>query len=297
MSVSIELFPPRTADGEARLNALLTRLSAFEVAKLSVTEGALASDAEGSMETIAKAQVTTGLPITSHLAAWGKSRQDIDWQLDQLRHLDVRSVLALRGDKRDLAAGEFQQADQLTDYIAKSAPDMEIGVAAYPESHPEDQKFDQTLDILASKADSGARFAVTQFSFDMAALLRLREAMERRRIDLDLHIGVLPIRDLNSARRLALQCGANIPKWIETWIASWEGETGQSWNDLGAAALALDWCQQLQRGGFGHLHLYALNQAEPTLSLLNGLGLGIKAPPRAATIPSRADFPIYALAS
>ncbi len=290
MPISIELFPPRNSEGAARLDTLLAGLSRYQISKLSVTEGALASDAAGSMETIERAQALTGLPITSHLVSWGKSEQEIVWQVEKLRTLKVRSILALRGDKRGTEPGVFAQADQLTAYLNKVAPEFEIGIAAYPEGHPEDRDFRQTLDILASKADAGARFAVTQFCFDLDALERLRQGLADRNIAIDLHVGVLPIRELASAKRLAQQCGADIPDWIATWIAAWEEETGQTWNDQGAAALALDWCQQLKTRGFDHLHLYALNRAQPTLDLLQGLDLGKRRIATADRRPSRADF-------
>lgn len=292
MTISIELFPPRNPEGSARLDTLLAQLFGFQISKLSVTEGALASDAAGSMETVRHAQDLTGLPITSHLVSWGKTPAEIDWQIEKLRELGVRSILALRGDRRSTRSGAFPQGDQLTAYLSQTAPEFELGVAAYPEGHPEDHGFDQTLDILASKADAGARFAVTQFCFDLDAIERLREGMAARHIGLALQIGVLPVRDLGAAKRLAQQCGASIPAWIETWLSAWEQEADQAWNDQGATTLALDWCRELTARGFDDLHLYALNRAEPTISLLQGLDVGRSKERHAATRhrPSRADF-------
>lgn len=291
MTVSIELFPARNPAGRERLEALLKTLPRFAINGLSVTEGALASEAQGSVETIDQAQRLTGLPITSHLVAWGKCEAELDWQLDALSARGVRSILALRGDKRANSSGPIQRGDQLVAYLARKAPGFRVGVAAYPEGHPEDRDFQQTLDVLAAKADAGARFAVTQFSFDMAALERLREGLAKRGIALPLHIGVLPIRDLEAAQRLADRCGAALPSWVSTWVRTWEMESGQAWNDQGAAALGLDWCQQLRIRGFEHLHLYALNQPEPTVSLLRGLGLQRDWGQTAALFrPSRSDL-------
>lgn len=291
MNVSIELFPARTPEGGERLKALLSALPRYAVDNLSVTECALASDTQGSMETINLAQRLSGLPVTSHLVAWGKTEAELELQVEALRARSVSSILALRGDRRGSQHGAFERADQLVSYLRQHAPDIQVGVAAYPEGHPEDRDAQQTLDILAAKADAGARFAVTQFSFDLGALERLRDGLAQRGLDLPLHVGVLPIRELASAQRLADRCGAALPAWLEAWIATWEQETGAPWNDQGAAALCLDWCQRLQRSGFNTLHLYALNQPEPSLSILRGLGLRRDWGQTAALFrPSRAEL-------
>ena len=68
--------------------------------------------------------------------------------------------------------------------------DFTVGVAAFPDVHPESPGFDRDVEVLVRKHAAGASFAITQMVFDADSYLRLRDAVAARR-DLPITPGLM----------------------------------------------------------------------------------------------------------
>ena len=105
----------------------------------SVTYGAGGSTHEGTFSTV-QAIIGEGVPAASHFSCIGATRDKVREQLDVLRQMGVRRLVALRGDLPSGygAGGEFAHASDLVTFIRnETGRDFVIEVACYPEVHPQ----------------------------------------------------------------------------------------------------------------------------------------------------------------
>ena len=113
----------------------------------------------------------------------------------------MRNILALRGDPPGNVRGQWtphpeglDHADQLVALI-RTLGDFTIGVAAFPDVHPDSPDLDHDVEVLVRKADAGASFAITQMVFDADTYLRLRDRVAARR-ELPITPGLMPVTNL-----------------------------------------------------------------------------------------------------
>ncbi|MEY3391013.1 MAG: methylenetetrahydrofolate reductase [Pseudomonadota bacterium] len=142
MELSVEFFPPKTPEGEARLLQTRERISAaLKPAFYSVTFGAGGSTQSGTLQTV-EAIHRAGELVAPHLSCVGSSKELITQLLSQYKALGIKRIVALRGDLPSGMGqyGELQHANQLVEFIRQQTGDwFHIEVAAYPETHPQAQ--------------------------------------------------------------------------------------------------------------------------------------------------------------
>src|SRR5690606_34556493 len=97
----------------------------------------------------------------------------------------VHNVLALRGDPEGGPGRPWiphpdglNHAEELV-AVVRSLGDFCVGVAAFPEGHPESESLESDARCLVRKQEAGASFAITQFFFNADDYFRLRERAER----------------------------------------------------------------------------------------------------------------------
>ena len=199
--VSIEFFPPKSAEGVDNLFATLRTLMQMRPRPLFVdfTWGAGGSTSDLTLELCIKAKERGAIP-NMHLTCTNMETSKIDAALRGCREHGITNVLALRGDppagqERWVAAdGGFGCARDLVRHIREKHGDFfSIAVAGYPEGHPDsmrevgeleqlsqteqgrasrrgsvclDADFKSELEYLRSKVEAGADFVVTQMFFD-----------------------------------------------------------------------------------------------------------------------------------
>ena len=109
----------------------------------------------------------------AHVVATGYSREEMRGVLEALYIGGVESILALRGDlphglsEADaLPQDGFHQAADLVHFIKQEFPLFSVGVAGFPEGHPQTRNRLREIDYLKAKVDAGADYIVTQLFFD-----------------------------------------------------------------------------------------------------------------------------------
>ena len=103
----------------------------------------------------------------------------------------------------------LDHADQLVALIRRLG-DFTIGVAAFPDVHPDSPDLDHDVEVLVRKADAGASFAITQMVFDADTYLRLRDRVAARR-DLPITPGLMPVTNLRQIHRMSELMGTPLP--------------------------------------------------------------------------------------
>lgn len=273
LTLSMEFFPPQTAEGITRLRAVRQELAALKPDFFSCTFGAGGSTRDRTLETVLEMQ-GEGHEAAPHLSCIGATRDSLKTILEQYRAAGIRRLVALRGDLPSgmAVAGEFSYANELVGFIRRETGDwFHIEVAAYPEVHPQARSAQHDLDNFQRKVDAGANAAITQFFFNADAYDHFVDAAHQRGIDIPIVPGIMPIASHSNLARFAANCGAEIPRWLARRLESYGDDTAS------IRAFGLDvvsaMCARLLRDGAPGLHFYTLNQAALTLEIHRRLGL------------------------
>lgn len=270
--ISIEFFPPKTAEAADKLRLARQQLYALEPQYCSVTFGAGGSTQEGTFGTVREI-IGEGVQAASHLSCVGASRERVRQQLAELGAMGVRRLVTLRGDLPSGygLGGEFQYACDLVSFIRQeTGSQFHIEVAAYPEMHPQARSPESDLHALAAKVKAGADGVITQYFFNPDAYFRLVEEADAVGVSVPIVPGIMPITSASQLLRFSDACGAEIPRWIRLRLQSF-GDDRASIKSFGLDVVTA-LCEQLLAGGAPGLHFYCMNQSAATLEIGKRLG-------------------------
>ena len=270
---SLEFFPPKTAEGAAKLRAARRELALLRPAFCSVTFGAGGSTREGTLATVLEIRAE-GIEGAPHLSCIGSTRDGIREVLAQYRSHGIRHVVALRGDLPSGSAdvGEFRYANELVRFIRDETGDwFHVDVAAYPEYHPQSRTAEDDVASFQRKIDAGADSAITQYFYNPDAYWNFVDTCARRGVNAPIVPGIMPISSFTKLARFSDACGAEIPRWIRRRMEGFGDDTA-SIRAFGLDIVTRLCATLLERGAPG-LHFYTLNQAGLTSSIWRALGL------------------------
>ncbi len=269
--LSLEFFPPKTPEGADKLRAVRAQLYDLQPEFCSVTYGAGGSTQAGTFATV-KEILAEGVDAASHFSCIGATRASVRAELQTLKAMGVKRLVALRGDLPSGygSAGEFHYASDLVAFIrAETGQDFHIEVAAYPEIHPQAKSPEADLQAFVAKVKAGADSAITQYFYNSDAYFRFVDDVYKRGVDVPIVPGIMPITSSTQLLRFSDACGAEIPRWIRLRLQSFGDDTA-SIKSFGLDVVA-DLCEQLCNGGVPALHFYSMNQSAPTLEIVRRL--------------------------
>lgn len=278
--VSLEFFPPRDRALWPAFFAAAEKLRAVNPLFVSVTYGAMGSTRDNTMELVTRLKNDCGLETMAHLTCIGASVESVNGFLDALVRTGVDNVLALRGDPPADGTvcpldgkGNFRCAADLVTLIRSRHPSLGIGVAAYPEGHPEAPSVEEDLAYLKEKFDLGADFAITQLFFDNIAYLEFTQRARAAGIVKPILPGILPILSLGTIDRLVSKCGAHLPPDYLERLQDAHRRGGPAEVAKVGIAHAKAQARGLLAAGVPGVHLYTLNKAEACMEIVGGLGI------------------------
>ena len=270
---SFEFFPPKTAEGAAKLRSTWKQLGQLHPAFFSVTYGAGGSTREGTLSTVLEIRAD-GHQAAPHLSCVASTRAQLGEVIHAYKGHGIRHIVALRGDLPSglAAAGEFRYASELVKFIRDETGDwFHIEVAAYPEYHPQARRAQDDLKAFRAKVDAGASGAITQYFYNPDAYFHFVEQARAMGITLPIVPGIMPINNFSQLARFSDACGAEIPRWMRLKLESFADDTAS------VKAFGLDvvteLCDRLISGGAPGLHFYTMNMAGPTSTIWHRLGL------------------------
>jgi methylenetetrahydrofolate reductase (NADPH) len=275
-SVSFEFFPPKTDAGFSSLFQTIEELRAIKPTYVSVTYGAGGSTRQKTVDLVERIQREIGIRAMAHLTCVGHTADEIGKILDDLWTGGIRNVLALRGDPPQGQSwfvpteGGFQYADQLVKYV-RDRHDFCIGVAGYPEGHPQCLNRTRDLENLKRKVDSGGCFIITQLFFDNADFYRFRDAARTMGIKVPIVAGIMPITNVGQIKRFISMCGAKIPNPLLLKLERLESDP----ESVAAAGIeyAARQSQDLLFHGVDGIHFYTLNKSKATVEICRALNV------------------------
>ncbi len=271
---SLELFPPRSSEVQARLEACLSAFQAFDPAFYSVTFGAGGSTLAQTPQTVDFVREHSRKPVAPHLTGIGATRAEIQSLLDLYQSQGITRIIALRGDMPSgmQDPGEFKHASHLVEFIREYLGDsMHISVGAYPEMHPQAASPEADLLHLKAKIEAGANDSITQYCFNFEAYEHFLNQAQKLGIQAPIYPGIMPISNYKQLKRFSETCGAELPRWIATKLATFdEKEDKDSLLRFGVDVVT-ELCQKLQTLGVPGFHFYSLNRHESLLEIFKNL--------------------------
>ncbi|MBT4159989.1 MAG: methylenetetrahydrofolate reductase [NAD(P)H] [Gammaproteobacteria bacterium] len=270
---SFEFSAPKTEEAIEQVKKVHARLSDLSPHFFSVTYGAGGSTKDGTRQTVLDLS-STGSVVAPHISFGGDTPEVIEELLNNYKDAGISRLVALRGDRPSGIGSTMKMihANELVEFIrSKTGDHFHIDVAAYPEVHPESDSVDSEIHYFKKKADAGANSAITQYFYNADAYFRFRDACTAAGIDIPIVPGIMPITNYKGLVRFSSVCGAEIPRWIEKHLITYEKDA-EALKAFGTDVVT-DMCQRLLDGGAPGLHFYTLNQSLPTLKIWNSLAL------------------------
>jgi methylenetetrahydrofolate reductase (NADPH) len=274
---SFEFSPPRDAEAAEKLFSAIADLTPLKPTWVSVTYGAGGSTRELTRDLVVRIQKQTDLMVVAHLTCVGSSETEIGSILESYRESGITNVMALRGDP---PRGEshfvkpengFSHAAELVAFIHRNFPEMGIGVAGYPEGHPETPNRLKEIDYLKEKVDAGADYLCTQLFFDNHDYYDFCERCEIAGISIPIFAGIMPITSRKTMLRMAeLAAGSRYPARLLKALSRAD-------NDDHFEKVGIHWATEQVRdlidNGARGIHFYTLNRSRACLRIYDALGV------------------------
>lgn len=269
---SFEFFPPKTDEGERNLWKAIEDLAPLSPTFVSVTYGAGGSTRDRTLRITARLVNETDMHAVAHLTCVNATVPELTKVLDSYREVGIANLLALRGDppgdpggKFVPTPGGFDHADQLV-ALAAARDEFTIGVAAYPEGHPESPSLEHDAEILAGKQRAGASFAVTQVFFRTADYFSLLTRARAAGAGLPIIPGLMPLTNIAQMERFARLSGQAFPAELAARFQA-VADDPVAVAEMGVQ-VATEMGRELLAGGAPGLHFYTLNRSPATREIL-----------------------------
>ena len=276
-SFSFELFPPKTDEGEKQLWTTVAELEPLRPTFVSITYGAGGSTRDRTVRICADMASQTRIVPVAHLTCVGASRGELEAVVEQYHEAGVTTILALRGDPPGGPGQPWEQhpdglthADELV-RLLRDRGSFSVGVAAFPDGHPESSSLDDDARVLAMKQDAGAEFAITQFFFSARDYEELVRRARLHGCTMPIVPGLMPVTNVAQIERFAQLSGAAFPAQMAAAFAEVKDDP-QAVLDLGVELTVSLGAELLGMDAPG-LHFYTLNRSTSTIRVYEALGL------------------------
>ena len=276
LTTSFEFFPPRSQKASDNLFETIKKLVPLKPTYVSVTYGAGGTTRELTNDLVIKLHKETKLTIVPHLTCIGSTFKDIEKIIHNYQANGILNIMVLRGDipknePLDLSKKDFKHAVDLVRFIKKINAQMGIGVAGFPEGHPECTNRLLEIDYLKEKVDAGVDYICTQLFFDNKDYYDYIDRCQLAGINIPIVPGVMPITSLSNLKRMAdLAQGVRFPaKLLKSII--------RTSNDTQVFDVGIHWASEqtsdLLNNNVPGVHFYTLNKYESIIQICKSLGI------------------------
>ena len=271
---SFEFFLPKAPTDIGMFIDSVKALKSLDPDFITLTYGAGGTDRARTVEAAGRLQKETGLTTACHLTCIAHSRVEISAILDRLHALDIRHIVALRGDPpkgaapRPVSERDYAHASDLVADI-RDRGRFKVAVAAYPEKHPEARSAADDMTFFTRKAQAGADWAITQLFFDARHYFDFVRRARSLGSMIPIVPGIMPVTGYAQLCRFTAMCGATIPPELDERLAAVQEDAAA------VTAVGVEWatrqCRLLLEGGAPGIHFYTLNRSHSTAEILSRL--------------------------
>ncbi len=281
-SISFEFFPPKTPEAEEELFQTIRSLRKLNPTFVSVTYGAGGSTRDRTRRVVERIHRETDLTVMAHLTCIAHTKEELLDILKEYKNIGIENLLALRGDipanMPDFKPpdGACKHAEELVRFIRENFGDwFSIGVASYPEGHPESPNIEWEIKYFKRKVQAGADFSITQMFFENEYYYRFIDLCQKEGIDIPIVPGIMPITNFRQVQKFASMCGADIPQRLIDKLEPYADKPEETLK-IGVE-YATEQCLDLLKKGVPGLHFYTLNKSKATLMVYENIKDAIKA--------------------
>lgn len=272
--LSFELFPPKRDGNLEGLFQTVEELKKLGPDYISITYGAGGSTRDMTYDIAVRLKQVGALPLM-HFTCVGHSRSEIKELLEKVKAAGIENLLALRGDppKGETAfvpaPDGFRYANELVQFIRSQGFDFCLGVAGYPEGHPEAKSKDEDLLNLKRKVESGGQFIVTQLFFDNRDYFEFVEKIRKINVSVPVQPGIWLLTDYVQIEKICHLSGAKYPQALKELVEPIKGEKDK----VAQAGIeyATRQCEELLRKGAPGIHFYVMNKSRSVSAVLENL--------------------------
>ncbi len=291
---SFELLPPLKGKNIQEIYDAVDPLMEFDPSYINVTyhreEVVYKKRPDGFLEerTVRKRPGTVGISaaimhkynveVVPHIICSGFNRQETEDALIDLNFLGINNILVLRGDPDKTlktfipAEGGHRYASELIEqvnnlnqgkYLEEDLTDptptkFSMGIAGYPEKHPESPNFDTDIKVLKNKIASGGEYIVTQMFFDNRHYFRFVEKCRNEGITVPIIPGIKPISLKSHINILPKNFYIDIPVELSS-------EVEKCRDNKEAARVGVEWAvmqaRELKQAGVPSIHFYTMGRS------------------------------------
>jgi len=220
-----------------------------------------------------------GVDAVPHLICGGFTTEDTENALIDLNFLNVKNVLALRGDARKFETkfipekGGHAYAIDLVKQIADmnegkyldsniddgDKTDFCIGIAGYPEKHFECPNMDMELEWTKKKVEAGADYIVTQMFFDNQVYFDYVDRCRAAGINVPIVPGLKPITKKYQLSSIPRHFFTNMHPDLVKSVTGAKGSEA-------IKQAGIEWCihqsKELKAAGVPCLHYYTMGDSD-----------------------------------
>ncbi len=271
VTLSFEVFPPKTNDKYAAVEEAARQIAALHPAFMSVTYGAGGGTSRHTASIAADLQNKYHTPVLAHLTCVSSTREGVRDMLRLYRENGIENIMALRGDipKDGRTVYDYDHASQLIRDIKSAQEDLCIGAACYPEGHVECDSPSEDILHLKEKVEAGADFLTTQMFFDNNMLYNFLYRIREAGIRVPVLPGIMPITNQRQVARSVALSGSTIPPRFRMMVDRF----GQDPAKMKQAGIiyATEQIIDLIANGVTHIHVYSMNKPDVAAGIMTSL--------------------------
>jgi methylenetetrahydrofolate reductase (NADPH) len=298
--VSVEVIPPRRGADVQRIWDAVESVLPYEPPFIDITSHAaeavldeqpdgtfrrrITRKAPGTFGLCAAIRYRFGIDPVPHVLCNGFTREETEDALIELHYLGIENVLAIRGDGEPREPREGRSTNrtalELVEQIASTnrgeylepiddatPTDFCIGVAAYPEKHPEAPNLAWDIDILLRKQAAGADYAVTQLFYDNEAYLRFATQARAAGVTIPIVPGLKIFTRREHLTMVPKVFGVDVPRELADEVAGAPDDR--------VAEVGVRWAERQSVGlfeaGVPSVHFYVMANTSPFVSMMERL--------------------------
>ncbi len=274
ISLSFEVFPPKTDAGLDSVKDATEKIAALGPSYISVTYGAGGNGSRYTLEIAKNIENTHHIPTLVHLTCINSDKKTVRDRILEIKSKGFDNVLALRGDipqGQDASdvLRDYHYASELVADIKNYCPELCIGAACYPEVHPESANSRVDIINLKNKVECGVDFLTTQMFFDNNLLFNFLYRIREAGIKVPVVAGIMPITNANQIERAIKLSGSFMPGRFKSLVDRFSSDPDAM--KQAGIAYATDQIIDLYANGVNNVHVYTMNKPEVAEKIMSNL--------------------------
>ena len=275
LSMSFEVFPPKTDAAFASVKAATEEIAQLKPSFMSVTYGAGGGTSAYTLEIARNIEANYAVPMLAHLTCVSSTREMVAERIAAMKASGIENVMALRGDLtpemegKDRSGWAYRHAVELIRELKEGGGDFCIGGACYPEVHPESANQKEDIAHLKEKVDAGCQFLTTQMFFDNNLFYNFLYKVREAGITVPIVPGIMPITNAKQVERSIKLSGSHMPQRFKSLVDKF-GDDPAAMKQAGII-YATDQIIDLYANGISNIHVYTMNKPDVAAQIQRNL--------------------------